>query len=671
MPRWLPPPARKFLSSVLHCPTKLVADDAVEGRIRAEQINNIKRYLSSMMLANACNAAVLVIALWSSSQRHWALAWASTILLFTIYHGFKSLHSPNTKPSYVSTRAIVRAVRNAFLLGSLWAMLPLLFFSNASAGGQVIIACLCAGLLGGGAFAFASIPAAAIAFTTPIVIGSAIAIGRSGEAAYILVSVLMVSYITVLLKGVFVHSAQIATRVTAQVQAERRVRRDELTALPNRLAFYEGLEAAFARLARTREQFAVLYFDLNDFKDVNDKFGHATGDKLLVHVGQRLRDCARDTDLVSRLSGDEFAVIAANAMTPDDAIVLANRIIASLDMPLLIDDIEVCASGCIGIAFAPADGASPEALLKSADEALYAAKHGIGGAIQIYNSGFKEQTRRRRGLERDLRSALRREEFFLVFQPILSLNDNRISGNEALLRWKHPALGVRTPIELMNIIEETGLIHEIGDWVIHEACKTAASWPKHIRVAVNISPTQLRKTGLLSCVVNALTESRLPPGCLELEITETALVDDSESVLSNLKALRELGVRIALDDFGTGYSSLTYLRKLSPSCVKIDGSFVRDMLTNSGCASIIKSVIGLSKDLCINVVAEGIETAEQLSFLRNCNCDEGQGYFISIPKSADELLVFMLRKGERLNADSDVQSPVSLLQYRKANRNQS
>jgi diguanylate cyclase (GGDEF)-like protein len=433
----------------------LVADDAVEGRIRAEQINNIKRYLASMMLANACNAAVLVIALWSSSQRQWALAWASTILLVTIYHGLKSLYSPNTKPSYVSTRAIVRAVRNAFLLGSLWAMLPLLFFSNASAGGQVIIACLCAGMLGGGAFAFASIPAAAIAFTTPIVIGSAIAIGRSGEAAYILVSVLMVSYITVLLKGVFVHSAQIATRVTAQVQAERRVRRDELTALPNRLAFYEGLEAAFARLARTHEQFAVLYFDLNDFKEVNDKFGHATGDKLLVHVGQRLRDCARDTDLVSRLSGDEFAVIAANATIPDAALTLANRIIASLDMPLLIDDIEVCASGCIGIAFAPSDGASPEALLKSADEGPVCCQAWNWRRNPDLQFRVQGADTRRRNLERDLRSALRRDEFFLVFQPILALRDNHISGNEALLRWKHPALGVSTPTELINIIEET------------------------------------------------------------------------------------------------------------------------------------------------------------------------------------------------------------------------
>jgi diguanylate cyclase len=669
VPRWLPVSAREFVSGVLHHPAKLAADDAVEGRIRAEQINNIKRYLSSMMLANACNASVLVIALWSSPQRQMAIVWASVILLFTIYHGLRHLTSTRAKPSYVSTRAIVRAVRNAALLGSLWAVLPLLFFSNASAGGQVIIACLCAGMLGGGAFAFASIPAAAIAFTTPIVIGSAIAIGRSGEAAYILVSVLMVSYITVLLKGVFVHSAQIATRVTAQVQAERRVRRDELTALPNRLAFYEGLEAAFARLARTHEQFAVLYFDLNDFKEVNDKFGHATGDKLLVHVGERLRECARDIDLVSRLSGDEFAVIAAHTTSPEDATALAKRIIGSLDTPLAIDEIELCASGCIGIAFAPADGANPEALLKSADEALYAAKHGTGGAVQIYNSEFKEHTRRRRSLERDLRSALRRNEFFLVFQPILSLRDNRISGNEALLRWRHPSLGVRTPTELMSIIEETGLIHEIGNWVIREACKGAATWPESTRVAVNISPTQLRKVGLLSCVVNALTESRLQPGRLELEITESALVDDSEFVLSNLKALRELGVRIALDDFGTGYSSLTYLKKLSPNCVKIDGSFVRDVLTNAGCASIIRSVIGLSRDLCINVVAEGIESAEQLAFLRSCDCDEGQGFFISKPMSANDLLEFISGNGAAGANAGPEKAPVNLLQYRKTNRN--
>ena len=523
----------------------------------------------------------------------------------------------------------------------MWASLPLLFFADASAGGQIIIVCLCAGTLAGGAFAFASVPPAAIAFTAPIAVGSAIAIGGSGDPAYLLVAILMVSYIAVLLRVVFVHAAQTARRIAEQIQAERKICKDELTNLPNRLAFCEGLESAFARLDRLHEQFAVLYVDLDDFKNVNDKLGHAAGDKLLVQVGQRLIACAKGIDLVARLSGDEFAVIVANANGSSAAVALANRIIRSLDAPFLIDGIQVFTAACIGIAIAPTDGASPERLLKNADEALYAAKHGKCGAIQLHDSEHKELARRRRRLERALRYALSRDEFFLVFQPILALGNDRITGIEALLRWRHPTLGVRSPIEFITILEETGLIHEIGHWIIREACKAASCWPKDIRVAVNVSPVQLRHTNILSCVVNALKESTLAPGRLELEITETALISDNDYVLSNLKALRELGIRIALDDFGTEYSSLTYLRKLSPDSIKIDGSFVREVLADADSASIVKSMIGLSRDLGINVVAEGIETVEQLSFLRRQNCDEVQGYFICAPKSAKEIQAFL------------------------------
>jgi diguanylate cyclase len=314
----------RLISGMLRYPGNLFADDAIEGRIRAEQLNNVKRHLSSIMLANACNALVLVFALWPSSQRQLAIAWATTIVMFTIYHGFKNRRLDHELPSYVSSRSITRVVRNALLLGALWASLPLLFFADASAGGQIVIACLCAGMLGGGAFAFASIPPAAITFTGPIVFGSAIAIGRSGEPAYLLVALLMVSYILALLRVVFVHAAQIARRVAEQVRAERRVRRDELTDLPNRLAFHEGLESAFARLDHLHKQFAVLYVDLDDFKNVNDKLGHATGDKLLVQVGHRLRACARDVDLVARLSGDEFAVIVADTMETGVALGVAS-----------------------------------------------------------------------------------------------------------------------------------------------------------------------------------------------------------------------------------------------------------------------------------------------------------------------------------------------------------
>jgi diguanylate cyclase len=641
----------RLISGMLRYPGNLFADDAIEGRIRAEQLNNVKRHLSSIMLANACNALVLVFALWPSSQRQLAIAWATTIVMFTIYHGFKNRRLDHELPSYVSSRSITRVVRNALLLGALWASLPLLFFADASAGGQIVIACLCAGMLGGGAFAFASIPPAAITFTGPIVFGSAIAIGRSGEPAYLLVALLMVSYILALLRVVFVHAAQIARRVAEQVRAERRVRRDELTDLPNRLAFHEGLESAFARLDHLHKQFAVLYVDLDDFKNVNDKLGHATGDKLLVQVGHRLRACARDVDLVARLSGDEFAVIVADTMETGVALGVASRIVSALDAAFQIDGIEMFTAACVGIALAPGDGASPDRLLKNADEALYSAKHGKGGAIRLHDPEYKEQARQRRRLERALRHALSRNEFFLVFQPIMALGQGRVTGIEALLRWRHPTLGVKSPSEFITILEETGFIHEIGRWIVCEACKAAICWPKDIRVAVNVSPIQLRHANVFSSVVNALKESGLAPGRLELEITETALISDNDHVLSNLNALRELGIRIALDDFGTEYSSLTYLRKLSPDSIKIDGSFVREVLTDADSASIVKSMIGLSRDLGINVVAEGIETGGQLSFLRSQNCHEVQGYFICAPKSSKEITA-LLSNGDALRFDA-------------------
>ena len=630
-------PLRKLISRILSFPCSIIDDEAVQGRVRAEQISNIKRYLSAMLLANICNAGILIVALWASPQHQLAITWASTTLIFTLYHGFKNRHSAHAKPSYVSRSTITRTARNALFFGSLWAMLPLLLFSNASPGEQVIIACLCAGVLGGGTFVLASVPAAAIAFTAPIVATSAVAILRSGEPKFLVVAVLMITYVAALWRAVCVYASQIAKRVVEQVQVERRVRRDELTSLPNRLAFFEGLQSAFARLGRLHERCAVLYLDLNDFKSVNDRFGHAVGDRLLVQVGRRLTDSVREVDLVARLSGDEFAVIVADAKDANVAKIVANRIVGSLDNAFVMDGIEIFTGACVGIAFAPSDGASPELLLKNADQALYAAKHGHGGAIQLYDAGYKDATRQRRNVERDLRHALRSNEFFLVFQPIFGLNNNHITGCEALLRWRHPTLGVRSPSEFVHIMEETGLINEVGQWIFLDACKAAATWPKQIRLAVNVSAIQLRQTNILSSVVNALAASALLPDRLEIEITETVVLDESEQIISNLTALRELGVRIALDDFGTGYSSLTYLRRLSPDSIKIDGLFVREIGINADSASIVKSLIALSHDLGIRVVGEGIEAAEQLHFLRSHNCEEGQGFLLCAPKLSNEI----------------------------------
>ena len=606
--------SRRLISQILCYPNSSVQDEAVEGRVRAEQINNVKRYLTWILLANICNALVLVAALWSSPFRRLAVAWASAIVIVGLYYGLRQRRTARTRPTYVSAHTISRAIRNSLLLGILWATLPLIFFADASPGGQVIIACLCAGMLGGGAFALASIPAAAIAFTAPIVVASAITIGRSGDVAYALVAVLMVSYISVLWRGIYVYASQIVQRVGEQVKAEREVRRDELTSLPNRLAFFEELESAFLRLTRSHEQFAVLYLDLNDFKIVNDRCGHAAGDKLLVEVGSRLRESVRQDDLVARLGGDEFAIVVANVQDAAIVTALAARIVSSLDRPFLIDGRQIYTGACVGIALAPADGDNPEFLLKNADEALYDAKHRPGGVIQLFDDSYKDAARQRRKLERDLRYALQRGEFFLVFQPIFNLQTKKIAGCEALLRWKHPNLGVRLPNEFMKAMEETGLITDVGEWVLVQACKAAVAWPATMRVAVNVSAVQLQTSKLLSSVVNALNVSTLPARRLEIEITETAVIDDSDQVLSNLKALRELGVRIALDDFGTGYSSLTCVQKLSPDSIKVDGSFVRELVSSAGSRSIVKSVIYLSRDLSINVVAEGIETSEQLEF---------------------------------------------------------
>ena len=300
----------ELMSYFVSFPGNSIQNHAVERRVRAEQINNIKRYLPTTLLANICNASVLVAALWSSPQRQLAVAWAATVLLFCLFASLRRRESVHGRPSYASRRAIFRAVRDALLLGSLWGAMPLLFFSGASPSGQVVIACLCAGMLGGGSFVLAGIPAAAVAFTAPIVIASAITIGSSGDVAYFLVAVLMVSYISVLWRGIYVYALQLTRRVSAQVDAEIKVRRDELTKLPNRLALFEALESAFAQLAGLGDVFALFYIDLDDFKSVNDNYGHAAGDELLVQVAQRLKDSAREIDVVARLSGTSLPFLS-------------------------------------------------------------------------------------------------------------------------------------------------------------------------------------------------------------------------------------------------------------------------------------------------------------------------------------------------------------------------
>jgi diguanylate cyclase (GGDEF)-like protein len=475
----------------------------------------------------------------------------------------------------------------------------------------------------------------------PIFLGSAICIARSGDFVYVLIAVLVIVYACVLLRVVFAYSFEFTRRMIAHLETEKAVRQDSLTKLPNRFAFNESLETALARLASSGEECAVLLLDLDRFKEVNDQLGHLAGDEFLTQLAARLRRCTRDTDIVARIGGDEFGLIAANITKLDEVFELAQEIISSFEDPFLIEGREVVGAASIGISLAPRDGKTPNDVLKHADVALYRAKKAGPGTIRFFEPSDDASARERRALQLDLQSAIERDELFLVYQPFLDLRENRITGFEALLRWRHPARGLVPPLEFIALAEESGLIHSIGDWVARRACQALAQWPANIRVAVNVSAVQFQNANILQTFVKALADSRVAPGRLEIEITESILLSKYDSAASVLNSLLELGVTVALDDFGTGYSSLTYLRRLPFSRIKIDQSFVRDMLVQPDCAAIVKSVIALAQDLKIGVVAEGVESTEQLDYLRQTNCDEVQGYLIGRAVQAKDVLALL------------------------------
>jgi diguanylate cyclase (GGDEF)-like protein len=412
---------------------------------------------------------------------------------------------------------------------------------------------------------------------------------------------------------------------------------DGLTGLANRVLFREEMDRALVR-AKRGDAFAVLCLDLDRFKAVNDTLGHSVGDTLLKSVAERLRGCLRDTDILARLGGDEFVILQIAGEQPVGATALARRIIETIGSPFDLDGHRVDIGTSIGIAVAPDDGIEADGLLKSADMALYQAKGDGRGAFRFFEAGMNAKMQFRRGLEIDLRQALGRGEFTVHFQPLVELEAGEVSGFEALLRWEHPTRGQVPPDQFIPLAEELGLIGSIGAWVLREACAAAATWPAQLSVAVNLSPVQFRNRQLVLDVVGAVSASGLAPSRLELEITETAMLFDTDTTLATLHQLKELGVRIAMDDFGTGYSSLSYLRKFPFDKIKIDRSFVRDLSVTEGSLAIIRAVTRLAADLGMVTTAEGVETHEQLATLRAQGCTQAQGYLFSQARPANEAL---------------------------------
>ncbi|WP_291688967.1 EAL domain-containing protein [Bradyrhizobium sp.] len=442
--------------------------------------------------------------------------------------------------------------------------------------------------------------------------------------------------------------------ITERKRAEARLafmaQHDGLTGLPNRNLLRQHMDEILLHTRRSAEKVAVLVLGLDNFKAVNDTLGHGIGDKLLRGVAKRLRSTLREEDTLARLNSDEFAIVQSGLTRPEDVVFLAKRLLEAIADPYLLDGHSVIIGASIGIAMAPGDGDESEKLLKSADMALSRAKNDSRGTFSFFEAEMDARAQSRRKIELDLRDAIQNDVLRPHYQPLICLSTGRITGFEALVRWPDPERGMISPAEFIPVAEETGLINGLGGLMLRRACADAALWPDDVRVAVNLSPLQFRTGNLFSIVTDALKQSGLPAKRLELEITETLLLEKSGQVLATLHALRALGVRISMDDFGTGYSSLSYLRSFPFDKIKIDQSFVRDLGSHRDAQAIVRSIISLGKGLGVTITAEGVETEAELSCLRAEGCHEGQGFLFSRARPNDEIVRLLQAQS---GADSD------------------
>ena len=431
----------------------------------------------------------------------------------------------------------------------------------------------------------------------------------------------------------------------AEVRASFLATHDDLTALPNRVVFSQSVSEAVKIGRRYGQQFAVMFVDLDRFKIINDTLGHSAGDALLIEIAKRLTQSVRESDLVSRIGGDEFVILLRKVSDADQVTTVARKILSIVVKPLTIHGQECRVTASIGISLFPSDAQDGETLIKNADAAMYAAKEDGRNAFRFHSQEIKNQSIERLMLETSLRRALERNELLLYYQPKRDLGRGGISGVEALLRWNHPDLGLLQPSRFIPLAEETGLIVPIGKWVLETACAQDMAWQRQglpaIRIAVNLSPRQFADPNLLDDIGAALERSGMPPELLELEITESMMMQNVEHTVQVLTAIKSLGITLAIDDFGTGYSSMSLVKKFPIDVLKIDRSFVREIVHDSEDKAIADAIIALGRALDLTIVAEGVETVEQEAFLRAHNCDEIQGYLISKPLPADEFAGFL------------------------------
>ncbi|CAN5902286.1 hypothetical protein BH23ACT11_BH23ACT11_24430 [soil metagenome] len=449
--------------------------------------------------------------------------------------------------------------------------------------------------------------------------------------------------------GLVLNCRDVTERKKLEQQLMHQALHDPLTGLPNRLLFMDRLKHALARLTRSESSVAVLFVDLDNFKLINDSLGHELGDRLLVEVAGRFQEALRSADTVARLGGDEFTILLDPIAGLGEAARVVERITESLQEPFQVEGHEVFVTASIGVALGSKGGEGPQELLRNADMAMYRAKGSGRGRFEVFESSMTAGLQARLTLENDLRRAIERDEFVLYYQPQLEFENGQIRGMEALLRWERPAQGLVSPAEFIPLAEETGMIVPIGSWVLREACRQALEWrgtfgdDLPLVTSVNLSTRQIRWGDIAEEVTQVLHEIGLDPSCLELEITESVVIEDTTNAIETLDRLKELGLRLAIDDFGTGYSSLSYLRRLPVDTLKMDRSFVGKLDARTEEAAIVQAVITLANTMHLEVVGEGVENAGQMRRLRDMGCELGQGYYFSRPLPANEATELLAR----------------------------
>ena len=442
--------------------------------------------------------------------------------------------------------------------------------------------------------------------------------------------------------------------ITSRKETEKRIHRlayyDPLTGLPNRGMFLDRLHQALAFAHREERRVCLVFLDLDNFKDVNDTYGHDFGDKLLKQVADRLNETMRESDTIARLGGDEFVVILTSITSHESTANAAQRIMATFSQPFHIDDKKIFCSVSIGIAVYPDDGLDTESLLKCADTAMYHAKEEGRAQYRFFSAEMNQKIMRRVLLENSLRQGLERDEFFVNYQPQWDLKTSRMIGVEVLLRWQSLDFGLLPPSEFIALTENSGLIFDLGQWVLRKACIQATNWAlqgyKDLKVAVNISGKQLKQPDFLDMISKVMNETGIPPRTLELEFTESVIMEEADKTIDILRALKKLGVQLSLDNFGTGYSSLNYLKHFPIDRIKIDRSFIADLDSNNKDAALVEAIISMGHSLHRKVLAEGVENGEQLHYLVQLGCDEAQGFHLAMPMTSDELAAKLMEEKE-------------------------